>query len=79
MIGGGGSGFSSPRLGWEGGGVGWEPGFFEVLDFLTGENAPFAWSEVSDFEVPDAHPDEAFDFVAELIEHEANLAFDSLI
>ena len=79
MIGGGGSGFSSPRFGWEGGGVRWESGFFEVVDFLTGENAPFAWSEVSDFEVTDAHPDEAFDFVAELIEHQANLAFDSLI
>ena len=46
---------------------------------MTGENTPFAWSEISDFEVTDAHPDEAFDFVAELIEHEANLTFDSLI
>jgi hypothetical protein len=53
--------------------------FFQSRDFTRGKHPPVSRFECADIEWPDSDADEASDLVAELVAHNSNLAFESLL
>ena len=54
------------------------PSFFEGGHFFGIEHAPFAWAETIEPDGADADAPEAFDLIAAVIHHQADLPFDAL-